>query len=758
MAFALLATHAQNKAVYMDKSEPVEKRVKDLLSKMTLEEKVAQMCQYVGLEHMKIAEKELSAEDMKKSHAQGFYANLHSSDVEDMTKKGMISSFLHVVNPEEANYLQSLAQQSRLKIPLLVGIDAIHGTALVSGATVYPTPIGQASTFDPSLIEVISKQTALEMRATGSHWTFTPNVEVARDARWGRVGETFGEDPYLVGQMGAATVRGLQGKDFTGYDKVIANAKHMVGGSEPINGINGAPADMSERTLREVFLPPFKACVDAGVFTVMTAHNELNGVPCHANKYLMTEILRNEWKFSGFIVSDWMDIERLHDYHTVAETYKDASFQSVDAGMDMHMHGPDFYDHMLELVKEGKISEERITQSVALILEAKFKLGLFENPYIDTANLAKNIFTKTHQESALDVARKSIVLLKNENNILPLAKGKYKNILVTGPNANNQSILGDWAFEQPEANVVTVLQGLKKVDPSANYSFVDFGWNLRIMDPKKVEEAVDKAKKSDLAIVVVGENSMRYHWNEKTSGENSDRYDLSLVGLQEELVQGIYATGVPTIVVLSNGRPLSTEWIAENISTIIEGWEPGSFGGQAIAEIIFGDVNPSGKLPITIPRHSGQIQSIYNHKFTSKWFPYATGNSSPLFEFGFGLSYNQYEYGKPVLSTNTIGINDNVKISFTVTNKGKYAGDEIVQLYIKDDYSSATRPVKELKDFTRVSLKAGETKTIDFTITPDKLAYYNANMKYGVEAGTFTVMVGSSSRDNDLQKATFTVK
>ena len=402
---------------YTDPTLPVSERVSSLMSQMTLEEKVAQMCQYVGLEHMKKAEKDMSAEDLKHSHSQGFYPNLHSSDVEEMTKKGLISSFLHVVKAEEANYLQSLAQQSRLKIPLLIGIDAIHGNGLYRGSTIYPTPIGQAATFDPALVERMSRETAIEMRASGMHWTFTPNVEVARDARWGRVGETFGEDPYLVGQMGAATVRGFQTKDFTGNDKVIACAKHLVGGSQPANGINGAPAELSERTLQEVFFPPFKDCLEAGVFTVMTAHNELNGIPCHGNKYLMTEVLRNQWKFDGFVVSDWMDIERMHDYHNVAETLKDAYRISVDAGMGMHMHGPEFYEAIIECVKEGSIPEKQIDAAVSKILEVKFRLGLFENPFIDLKK----------KDEILDVATLALELIKVLQRDYPqLLKDRYK--------------------------------------------------------------------------------------------------------------------------------------------------------------------------------------------------------------------------------------------------------------------------------------------------------------------------------------------
>jgi len=757
LAIVTQFTYAQKemKPIYLDKQKSVQERVNDLLKRMTLEEKVAQMDQFVGLEHMKKAEKEMTVEEMEKSHATGFYPGLHSTEVAEMTKKGLIGSFLHVVTYQEANYLQSLALQSRLKIPLLIGIDAIHGNGLYRGATIYPTPINQASAFDEALVEKASRETALEMRASGMQWTFTPNVEVARDARWGRVGETFGEDPFLVGKMGAATVKGFQSNDFTGNDKVIACAKHFIGGSQPINGINGAPCDISERTLEEVFMPPFKDCIDAGVYSFMTAHNELNGVPCHANKFLMTDVLRDRWKFKGFVVSDWMDIERLHNYHRIAPTEKDAYFLSVDAGMDLHMHGPEFAESMIALVKEGKISMERINASVARVLEAKFKLGLFENPYINEKQVSKIVFNPDHQQTALEIARKSIVLLKNDNKLLPIDKSKYKKIFVTGPNADNQTILGDWAAEQPEENVTTVIEGLKKVSPESNFVFYPFGSNLRGMKTEQVQEAKKEAEKCDLAIVVVGENSMRYRWKEKTCGENTDRYELSLVGLQEQLVEEIYATGIPTVVVLVNGRPLSTEWIADNIPALIEAWEPGSHGGQAVAEILFGKVNPSGKLPITIPRSAGQVQTYYNYKFTSKWFNYVTGNSNPLFEFGYGLSYTTFSISPITFSADSILTSQTIKASVEVANTGTMAGSEVVQLYIRDCYSSVVRPLKELKNYRKVFLQPGEKQTVTFEISEKELKFHNLQMQYVSEPGDFEIMIGNSSRDKDLKKKIF---
>lgn len=743
--------------IYLNPSYPVEKRVEDLMNRMTLEEKVGQMCQWVGIEHMKSAERDLSETQLRTNTARGFYPGITIEDVKQMVRDGKTGSFLHVLTTEEANELQKLALESRLKIPLIIGIDAIHGNAQVSETTVYPTSIGQASMFDVDLVEEICRQTALEMRATGSQWTFNPNVEVARDPRWGRVGETFGEDPYLVSLLGAASIRGYQGDSFSRKENVLACAKHFVGGSQPINGTNGSPTDISERTIREVFLPPFKAAVDAGVYSFMMAHNELNGIPCHSNKWLMTDILRNEWKFRGFVVSDWMDIEHIYDLHHTAVDDKDAFYQSVDAGMDMHMHGPQFYEKVLELVKEKKLSEKRIDEACKKILYAKFKLGLFENPLTDLDEKKEVLLNKKHKQTALEASRKSIVLLTNDG-ILPLNEQKYKHIFVTGPNADNQSILGDWAQPQPEENVITVLEGLKQISPSTQFSFLDQGWNIRKMDKNKVLQAEIMAKQADLAIVIVGEHSLRSNWYDKTAGEDCDRSDINLAGLQEELVERIIKTGVPTVVVLVNGRQLGVEWISENARALVEAWEPGSFGGQAIAEILYGKVNPSGKLPVTVPRHVGQLQMIYNHKPSMYFHPYAIGESTPLFPFGYGLSYTTYEYSDLNISKKEISKNEPVEISLNVKNTGNMAGDEIVQLYIRDLYSSVTRPVKELKKFKRIRLDAGQTQTVNFILPVVELAFYDKNMNLTVEPGEFEIMIGKSSRDEDLLKIGFIVK
>ena len=676
---------------YLNPILSIDKRVDDLMQRMTLEDKVSQMNQFVGLEHMRSGNPN---DDKANNDAQGFYKDLSINDVTKLTIEGKIGSFLHVLTAKEANYLQELALKSPLKIPLLIGIDAIHGNALVSGTTVYPSPIGLASTWDDSFLYSVGKQTAKEMRATGSHWAFTPNIDILRDPRWGRVGETLGEDPFMVGNMGASMINGFQQDDFTGTQKVIACAKHLIGGGESINGLNAAPADISLRTLREVHLPPYKKAIDAGVYSIMAAHNELNGVPCHMNKWLMTDVLRDEFGFNGFYVSDWLDIERINTLHHTAKDMKEASYLSVDAGMDMHMHGPKFTEAIIASVEEGKLSIDRVNDACRKILTAKFKLGLFENRFVDLEKKEEFLFTKEHKATALESARKGIVLLKN-NGILPLQESSSKkNIFVTGPNANNQSILGDWHAVQPSENVSTIYEGIKALGETKGYSvdYFNSGENIRKIKDSKIKEAAEKAKKADFAIVVVGDNSMRYKWKDKTAGENMARASLNLFGKQLDLIKEIKKTGTPVVVVLVNGKPISEPWLQNNIPAILESWEPGNLGGQAVAEILFGDVNPSGRLPLTVPRSVGQLRMIYNHKPSAYFHKYADEKKTPLYPFGYGLSYTNYKYSTPLLSDNTLTKENTILVTTEIKNTGEVDGEEVAQLYIRDNVSSVTRP------------------------------------------------------------------
>ena len=751
--FTVLSQENSSYKLYLDSSKSHVDRLTDLMSRMTLEDKVYQMNQFVGLDHMRKAEKNLSPEDLLNNDAQGFYKGVFSTDVMKMTEEGKIGSFLHVLTAEEGNLLQELANKSRLKIPVLIGIDAIHGNALFSGATVYPSPITLASTWSDKFLFDVGRQTALEMRATGSHWAFTPNIDVLRDPRWGRVGETFGEDPFMVGNLGASMINGFQLNDFTGTNKVIACAKHMLAGSEPINGLNAAPMDISLRTLKEVYLPPYKKAIDAGVYSIMAAHNELNGIPCHMSSWLMTDLFRNDWGFEGFYVSDWMDIERIETLHRVAKNLKEASFLAVNAGMDMHMHGLDFPEAVIELVQEGKLPISRINEACSKILMAKFKLGLFENRLVDIEMISQRIFTPSHKFTALETARKGIILLKNSN-LLPLNKVKTpKKILVTGPNANNQSILGDWHAAQPEENVITIFEGIKELGESKGYnvSLHNSGENIRKISDVNIKNTLEASKDADYVVVVVGDNSMRYKWKDKTAGENMDRAELNLAGKQLQLVKSLKEINKNIIVVYVNGKPISEPWIQDNIPSVIEAWEPGNLGGQAVAEIIFGDINPSGKLPLTVPRSVGQIQMIYNHKPSQYFHKYAFEKNKPLYPFGYGLSFTKFNYTKPKLLNSKFDKNAIIKVQLEVTNIGEMDGDEVVQLYIRDKVSSATRPVKELKGYKRVHLKVGETKKVTFEIIPESLAFYDIDMNYVVEPGAFNIMTGSSSNYKDLK-------
>ena len=746
--FFTLSFNKESKPIYLDSSFSDIKRVEDLLSRMTIEEKVAQMCQYVGLNYLKSENESSLTQDVLNSDSKASYKGFLKKDIAQMVVDGKIGSFLHVLQAKESNLLQELALKSRLKIPLIIGIDAIHGNGMVKGTTVYPSPISISASFTDSLSYKVGIQTAKEVRAAGSHWAFTPNIDVLRDPRWGRVGETFGEDPLLVSNMGVSMIKGLQETN-----KVIACAKHFIAGSEPINGLNSSPMDISERNLREIYLKPFKKAVEAGVYSIMTAHNELNGVPCHMNKYFMKDILRDEFEFKGFIVSDWMDIERIHTLHKTAENIKEASFLSVDAGMDMHMHGPYFLEYIVELVNENRISEERIDESARKILLAKFKLGLFEDPFIDLAEVDENIFTKEHQNTSLEIARKSIVLLQNNQGILPLKKLNKTRILVTGPNANNHSILGDWTKPQPKENVITVFEGIKSIASKKGFQvdFHDSNSDILNITALDISSTVEVAQDYDYVFVVVGDNSLRHLKKKKTAGENMARADINLAGNQLNLVKSLNKLNNELIVIYVNGKPIAEPWIAENVNSIIEVWEPGSLGGQAVGEIVFGDVNPSGKLPLTFPRSVGQLQMIYNHKPSQYFHDYAKEKITPLYPFGHGLSYSDFNYSElDVKMSNSE--KSLINVSFLLTNNSEFYGEEIVQLYFRDSYSSVTRPVKELLKYKRVGLKAKESKRINLSIPIKDLAFYDLNMDLCVEKGNFEFMVGGSSENKSLIK------
>ena len=751
----LLASLAScGKEDWRDTSLPASDRAKLLLREMTLEEKVGQMCQYVAPCYVPPGQgspyKNIDATD----------ENLGNKDLADKIRRGEVGSFLHCMTTKEAIALQELAKESRLGIPLLIGIDAIHGNALIEGCTIYPTSINLASSFDPEIVEMIGTETAQEMRQKGLYWTFAPNLDVARDARWGRMGETFGEDPFLVTEMGKYSIWGLQGRD-RNFDEghVIACAKHLIAGGEPFGGLNAAPMDLSERQLREIYLPPFIAAVqDAHVGTVMAAHNEVNGIPCHGNSWLLKDLLRDELGFDGFVVSDWMDIERLHAMHHWAPDSTEAFIRSVEAGIDMHMQGDNYFEAVIGAVKSGRIPMRRIDEAVGKILEMKFAVGLFEAPMPSMAPLEN---AEAHRQTALAAARESIVLLKN-NGVLPL--DVVRRIFVVGPNADSQTILGDWAAPRPDSLVVTVLEGIRAEFPKAIIDTMCFGGMISNINEKGIAAARNKAAAADVCIVVAGENSQRYSAFGRTCGENCDRDDLDLPGMQEELLEAMASTGKPTILVLMTGRANSLAWAKENVDAIVNVWEPGQMGGQAVAEVLSGKVNPSGKLPVTMPRSVGQVPTVYNHKHSQYSRLFATNETGPLWPFGFGLSYSNFVYSNPSLfSGQPSGLAEPAldalaTVSITVTNEGPYDGAEVVQLYIRDEYASVTRPVKELKAFKRIFLKNGESATVTFDITPEMLQCFGAENRWSVEPGEFTIMVGSSSADEDLQAISYVVE
>ena len=754
--FVLISCENNNELKYLNKDLSVEERLDDIMKRMTLEEKVAQMTQFVGLNYITDADRNMTAEEILNSDSRASYPGLLKRDIAKMVSDGKIGSFLHVLTLKEANRLQELAQKSRLKIPLLIGIDAIHGNGMVSGTTVYPSPISLASTFDEKIAYQIGKETAIEVRAFGSHWSFTPNIDVLRDPRWGRVGETFGEDPYLVGNFGVEMIKGLQSDDFSGFDHVIACAKHFAAGSEPVNGLNVSPMDISERTLREIYLKPFKRAVDAGVYSVMAAHNEINGIPSHMHKELLTSVMRDEFKFDGFYVSDWLDINRISSLHRIAKDFKEAIFFAVDAGMDLNMHGPNFLENVVKLVEEGKLSQERIDFSARKILYAKFKLGLFENPFVDPNEIENKVFTEQHKETALNAARKSIVLLKNDG-ILPISKNRGKKILVTGPNANNHSVLGDWVWAQPEENVTTIYEGINSLGSSKgfNIDFYDSNEDIRTITENDIRRTVNYARNYDQIVVVVGDNSQRNLKSKRTAGENMGRANLNLAGKQLQLVKKLKEINKNVIVIYVNGKPIAEPWIDKNISGVIESWESGSMAGNAVADVLFGDFNPGGKLPLTFPRSVGQLQMIYNHKPSQYFHNYAFEEVTPLYPFGHGLSYSNFEYSE--FKVNGV-VNDEISLSVSVTNDSDFDGEEVVQLYFRDSYSSVTRPVKELVRYKRVLIGSGETVTVDFKVDVKDLAFYDIDMNFCVEMGEFEFMVGGSSNNNELISETVEIK
>ncbi|MBI5808639.1 MAG: glycoside hydrolase family 3 C-terminal domain-containing protein [Ignavibacteriales bacterium] len=712
-----------------------EQRADSVLALMTLEEKVGQLVQYSG------------------GWATGAETGKPTEGSDELIRKGRVGSFLNVVSSKLTGKMQKIAvEESRLKIPLIFGLDVIHGYF-----STFPIPLAEACTWNPSLIEKSARMQAIEASSAGIHWTFNPMVDIARDPRWGRIMEGSGEDPYLGSLMAAARVRGYQGNDLSANNTILACVKHYAGYGGAEGGRDYNTVDISERNFRDFYLPPYKAAVEAGAGSLMASFNEIGGVPSSASKFLMTQILRNEWKTDAFVVSDWNSIGELIP-HGVAKDLKQAAELGINATVDMDMEANAYYTHLANLVREGKVDIKLVDDAVRRVLIAKFKLGLFDDPfkYCNEEREKKTIKSKEIVDATKEVALESIVLLKNEKNILPIDK-KLKSIAVVGYLAKSTSDpLGGWSALGDSNDVVSIFDGIKnKIGKDVKINYAE-GCKITGNDKSGFNEAINVAKSSDVIIAVVGESR-------NMSGEASSRATLDLPGVQEDLLKELHKTGKPIIVVLMNGRPLTIPWLQENIPAIVEAWYPGISAGSAVADILFGDVNPSGKLTVTFPRYVGQVPIYYNHKNTGR--PHDPKNhytsyymdleNTPLYPFGFGLSYTTFEYSNLTLDKKEIKKNESLKISVDVKNTGSREGKEVVQLYIRDLVGSVTRPVKELKDFTKISLKPGETKHVEFTITPDKLKFYDINMNYVVEPGDFKVFVGTNSID--VKEADFKV-
>ena len=658
-------------------------------------------------------------------------------------REGKIGSFLNAIGAEFTYELQKVAvQESRLKIPLLFGLDVIHGFK-----TTFPVPLGEAATWQPELVEMSAHYQALEAASAGIHWTFSPMVDIARDPRWGRIMEGAGEDPYLGSLMAAAHVRGYQGN--LSNLNILACVKHYAGYGGAEGGRDYNTVDFSERTFRDIYLPPYKAGVEAGAHTLMASFNEIGGIPASGSKYLLNDILRDEWGFKGFVVSDWNSIGEMIN-HGFASDLKHAGEISLNAGLDMDMESRSYITYLKELVQEGKVNESVIDESVRKILRIKFMLGLFDDPfrYCSKEREQKNIMTDEIKNASLDVAKRSFVLLKNKNNILPLKKD-YEKIAVIGPLANSKlDPLGEWNALGIEEDVTSVLEGLKKY--VGDKSEILYSEGCEITDPSKhgFNDAIDKANKSDLIILCVGESR-------SMSGEAYSRSSLDLPGVQEFLAKELLKTGKPIVTVLMNGRPLSINWLNDNVDAILETWFAGTMTGDAVAQVFFGEYNPSGKLPVTFPRTVGQVPIYYNHKntgrpgdeknrYTSKYLDLPL---TPLYPFGYGLSYTTFNYSDVTLSTDKLTDKDSIVVSVRVKNTGDYDGEEVVQLYIQDLVGSVTRPVKELKGFKKVMIRRGDEKTINFIIKEKDLRFTAADMKFKSEPGLFKVYVGTNSVD-----------
>lgn len=699
----------------------VERKINALVAKMTVAEKLGQLQQLDG-------------------EANGKFRPEHL----EMARKGLLGSTLNVRGAAMTNELQRAAMESRLKIPILFGFDVIHGYR-----TIFPVPLGESASWDLAGMEKSAAIAAAEARAAGVHWTFAPMVDISRDPRWGRVIEGAGEDTYLGSKIAYARVKGFQGDDYSRPDKVLATAKHWVGYGAAEAGRDYNTTNLTERQLREVYFPPFQAALDAGVDSFMTSFNDIDGVPATGNPFVLKDVLRKEWKFDGLVVSDYTAVMELM-YHGLAKDEASAAMYALNAGTDMEMVSRYYNKHGEQLLKDKKITMATIDESVRNVLRIKFRLGLFDNPYASEDREKAEVFKRANRDEAKRSAEKSFVLLKNENETLPIKKNT-KEIAVIGTLADDKlEMNGNWTGDGQPNDPVTVLEALKQKYPNTRVRY-EAGCDPKCLSDEGFKKAVDAAKDSDFTILVVGESF-------EMSAEASSRSEIGLPGKQLDLVKAIHATGKPHAVVLMNGRPLTINWLAENSPAILETWFAGTEAGNAIVDTLFGDSNPSGKLPITFPRSVGQIPLYYNHKNTGRPFKatekytskYLDIDNTPLYPFGFGLSYTKFEFNDIKIDKTRMRPSESVKVSVEVANRGKMTGDEVVQLYIHDVAATVTRPVRELKGFQRITLKPGETRRVEFTLTRKDLEFLGRDLKPILESGEFHVFIGNSS-DAGLQ-------
>lgn len=720
--------------------------ISTLMSKMTIEEKIGQLNLVTG--------------------GEATTGSAVSSDVEGKIQRGQVGGIFSLTTPQRIRKAQEIAiTKSRLKIPLIFGQDVIHGYK-----TTFPIPLGLAATWDLSLIQKTARIAATEASADGLNWTFSPMVDISRDPRWGRISEGSGEDTYLSSEIAKAMVKGYQGDDLTKYNTIMACVKHFALYGAAESGRDYNTTDMSLHRMYNEYLPPYKAAIDAGAGSVMTSFNDINGIPATANKWLMTDLLRKQWGFNGFVVTDYTAVSELID-HGLGDLQQ-VSALSLKAGVEMDMVSEGFLNTLGKSLKEGKITEEQINNACRLVLEAKYKLGLFEDPfrYCNDARAKKEILTPANLQAAREVATQSFVLLKNQNNLLPLKKSGT--IALVGPLANTRSNMpGTWSVNAELNNTPSLLEGLQTVvgknvkilhslgsnllaDPAYQERATMFGREIprdNRSEEVMIQEAVENAKKADVVVAALGESS-------EMSGESSSRTDLEIPDVQQRLLAALLKTGKPVVLVLFTGRPLALKWETENVPAILNVWFGGTQAAPAIADVLFGNVNPSGKLTATFPQNVGQVPIYYSHKNTGrpleegKWFSkfrsnYLDVSNEPLYPFGYGLSYTTFTYSDIKLSAPSLKAGETITATVTVTNSGKYEGKEVVQLYTRDLVGSITRPVKELKGFQKISLKPGESKEVTFTLSAEDLKFYNAALQYVAEPGDFKLFIGSNSRD-----------